>query len=355
MNNRIKALRGSFESENLDGYLVSNGISIRYFTGFLGGSRLLVAKDGIETLYVSMVNYEAAKEYVKDVDVELVKMDEDVDKKIIERIKQLRLRCFGFDSMDASVYLKFKESLESAEIKPMNSLVWSLRKVKDEEDLKFIKKAADLTSLGMKRAYEVIKPGLKEQELASEIEYTMRRNGSDGIAFNTIVASGVRSAFPHGGCSDRKIVKGDIVVVDVGAKYHDYCADLTRTFIIGQLSSKQKTLYNIVISAQESATEKIKADVKANIVDRAARDLISEKGYGEYFVHRLGHGIGLEVHEPPTLSPKSEETLKDGNVVTVEPGLYIPGFGGIRIEDTVLVKKEGREKLTEAPYTLHVI
>lgn len=354
MNSRVEALKGSFESEGLDGFLVSNGINIRYFTGFSGGSKLLVSEQGSETLYVHTINYEAAKECVKGVNVEPVGMKEDVEKKVIERIKSLRLKHLGFDSVEASAYLKLKDGLEGVEIDAMSNLVWSLRKVKDEEELRFLKKAADLTSLGMKRAYEIIEPGLKERELASEIEYAMRRDGSDGVAFDTIVASGFRSSFPHGGCGDREIAEGDVVVVDVGAKYRDYCADLTRTLIVGEPSPRQTDLYNIVLSAQEIAVKKVKADVKAKAVDAAARDLISAKGYGEYFVHSLGHGVGLEVHEPPTLSLKSEETLEAGNVVTVEPGVYVPGFGGVRIEDTVLVKREGAEKLTEAPYILQV-
>jgi len=352
LNNRIKALRSSFESENLDGYLISNGTDIRYFTGFMGGSRLLIPKEGADTLYVRMVNYEAAKEYAKDVELAPVSSEEEEDRKITEQIKQLKLERLGFDSMDASVYLRLNEVLEGTELKTMSKLVWSLRKVKDEEELRFMKKAANMTSLGMKRAQEIIKPGLSERELASEIEYAMRREGSDGVAFDTIIASGARSAFPHGGCDDRKIAEGDMVVIDIGAKYRDYCADLTRTLFIGQPSPKQADLYNTVVSAQELALKQIKAAVRTSRVDAAARDFISGKGYGQYFVHGLGHGVGLEIHEPPTLSPRSEEILEVGNVVTVEPGIYIPGFGGVRMEDTVLVRKDRAQKLTEAPYTM---
>jgi len=352
LNNRIRALRSSFESENLDGYLISNGTDIRYFTGFIGGSRLLIPKEGGDTLYVRTVNYEAAKEYAKDVDLAPVSSEEEEDRKITEQIKHLKLERLGFDSMDASVFLRLDEALKGTELKTMSKLVWSLRKVKDEEELRSMKKAANLTSLGMKRAHEIIKPGLSERELASEIEYAMRREGSDGVAFDTIIASGVRSAFPHGGCDDRKIAEGDMVVIDIGAKHRDYCADLTRTLIIGQPSPKQADLYNTVVSAQELALKQIKAAVRTSRVDAAARDFISEKGYGQYFVHGLGHGVGLEIHEPPTLNPRSDEILEAANVVTVEPGIYIPGFGGVRIEDTVLVRKGRAQKLTEAPYTM---
>jgi len=351
LSRRVEALKGSFESEDLDGYLVSNGTNMRYLSGFLWGSRLLIPKEDKCTLYVHMVNYQAAKEYVKDMDIEPIDIGEDADKKAIEHIKRLKFRYVGFDSLDASAFLKMREDLENSELKPLSNLVGSLRRVKDEDEVKSIRRAAHLTSLGMKRAHEVIKPGLEERELASEVEYAMRREGSDGVAFDTIVASGVYSAFPHGGRGDRRILEGDIVVIDIGAKYHDYCADLTRTLIVGGPSPKQRSIYEAVLSAQENAMKYLKAGIKASAVDGAARDSITERGYGEYFVHGLGHGVGLEIHEPPTLGPKSVEILEAGNVVTVEPGVYIPGFGGVRIEDTVLVKKDGAEKLTVAPYT----
>ena len=166
------------------------------------------------------------------------------------------------------------------------------------------------------------------------------------------MASGVSSAFPHGGCSDRKIQKGDLVVVDVGATYKSYRSDMTRTFVAGTPSEKQKKLYQTVKTAQDKAFEAVKPKVKAADVDAAARKVIADASYGEYFVHGLGHGVGLEIHEPPTLSPDSKDTLAAGNVVTVEPGVYLVGYGGIRIEDTVLVHKNGAEKLTNGTYKL---
>jgi Xaa-Pro dipeptidase len=193
---------------------------------------------------------------------------------------------------------------------------------------------------------------MKEYEVAAEIEYAMRKRGSYGTAFETIVASGPRSAFPHGGCSDREIRAGDLVVVDVGATYKFYRSDMTRTLVAGKPSEKQKKLYEIVKAAQEKAFEIIKPNVKARDVDAATRKIIEDAGYGEYFVHGLGHGVGLEVHEPPTLNPSSKEALVMGNVVTDEPGIYLVGYGGVRIEDTVLVRKNDAEKLTKGLYGL---
>ncbi len=230
--------------------------------------------------------------------------------------------------------------------------MWSLRKVKDETELALIEKAAEMTNRGMKKAFEVMEAGLKERDVAAEIEYEMRKAGSDGVAFETIVSSGPSSAFPHGGCGDREVRRGDFIVIDIGAKYKGYCADLTRTMIVGEPSAKQREIYETVRKAQASAMGVIQAGVEGKKVDKVARECIAEAGYGENFVHSLGHGVGLDVHEPPTLGPRSKDVLASGNVVTVEPGIYIPKFGGVRIEDTVVVLDEKANKLTKAPYIL---
>jgi len=354
LKNRIQALRDTFETEKLDGYLVANEITILYLTGFLGGARLLTPKEGENVLYVYGVNYEEAKETAKDCRVELVKRGEDADLKIADEIKSLKLRHVGFDSVEASIYLKLRKALKGVRLKAQGKLVWELREVKDETEIRCMRKAAELTDEGMKIAFETIKAGLREYELAAEMEYAMRRLGSGGVAFDTIVASGVRSAFPHGGCTDRKIQKGDLVVIDVGATYQHYRVDLTRTMTIRKPSPKQAKIYEVVREAQERAFQSVRTGVRARDADAAARSFIEEGGYGEYFVHGLGHGVGLEIHEPPTLGLESKEVLKAGNVITVEPGIYIINFGGVRVEDTVLVHEDKAEKLTKAAYELMV-
>jgi len=354
LKNRIQALKNSLETEKLDGFIVANETNILYFTGFLGAVRLLAPKDGENILYVYGVNYEQAKETAKDCKVELMKRGEDADKRIADQIKNLQLKRIGFDTIDAPIYLKLAEALGSIKLEAQSKLVWELRKVKDEAELRYMRKAAELTDEGVKRAFGAIKPGLREYELAAEIEYAMRELGSGGTAFDTIVASGARSAFPHGGCTDRKIQEGDLVVLDVGAKYQHYRADLTRTIMVGKPSKKQAKIHEVVRVAQERAFQSIRAEVKACDADATARELIGKEGFSEYFVHGLGHGIGLDIHEPPALSPESKDVLMAGNVVTDEPGIYIVGFGGIRIEDTVLVRKDRAEKLTKAPYNMIV-
>jgi len=347
---RIEDLRNLFSSKELDGYIVADEKNMEYFTGFFGGSTLLVPLEGESVLFVFGVNYEAAKEETENAKVELIRSGEDLHRRLADKVGRLRLRRIGFDSLRASSYLKIRELLADAELEASEDLVWSLRKVKDETELALIERAAKLTSRGMKTAFEVLGAGLRERDVATEIEYEMRKSGSDGVAFETIVNSGPRSAFPHGGCGDREIRKGDLVVIDIGAKHQSYAADLARTMIVGEPSARQREIYETVRKAQTVAVNAIQAGVEAKIVDEVARECIAKAGYGENFVHSLGHGVGLDVHEPPSLGPRSKDVLASGNVVTVEPGIYIPKFGGVRIEDTVVVLDEEGRKLTKAPY-----
>ncbi len=355
---RVEALRQlAFEKKSFDGFLVTNGANLLYFAGFPGTACILVPKTGKSTIYVYSVNYEQAKAESKGFNVELVKRGEDLAAKIAKKVKSSKIKKLGLDTIagvpSVADYLKLRKVMRGiAKIKIDNKPISELRKVKDEEELELMRKAGELTSEGMKAAYETIKPGVRECEVAAEIEYIMRRKGSWGTAFETIVASGVRSAFPHGGCTDRKLQKGDLVVVDIGATYKYYSSDMTRTIAAGKPSKKQKKIYEIVKMAQEKAFQAVKPKAKTKEIDAIARKIIEDAGYSEYYVHGLGHGVGLEVHEPPPLNPESKDRITVGNVVTIEPGIYIVGFGGIRVEDTVLVRKHKAEKLTEGFYTL---
>ncbi|MGQ9506772.1 MAG: M24 family metallopeptidase [Candidatus Bathycorpusculaceae bacterium] len=351
---RIKALKQkAFEEKGFDGFLIANEINALYLSGCPGLACLLIPKSGENKAYVYNVNYEQAKAEVKGFKVELVKRSENLMAKIAEQAKAFKMKKLAIDALNVESYRKLAKELRGKiKLSVKGSLVWELRKVKDREELEFMREAGKITSEGMKTAYEVIRPGIKEIEVAAEIEYAMRKRGSWGTAFDTIVASGVRSAFPHGGCTDKEIRNDDLVVVDIGAAYKYYRSDMTRTIVAGKLSNKQLKLYEIVKEAQEKAFKAVKPKAKAKQIDSAARKVIEKAGYGEYFVHGLGHGVGLEVHEPPTLNPESKDKLEIGNVVTIEPGIYIFGFGGVRIEDTVLVGEGKTEKFTEGFYTL---
>ncbi len=354
MINRIQLLKKSLEKNQLDGYMAADENNMFYLTGFEGAARLLVPVDNEGVLYVYGVNYENAKTSVKSCSVELMQRGEDLNKKVAGQCRKLRLKRVGFDGLDVGGFLALKKNLKNIKLEAKTQIVWDMRKVKDKTELRLIRKTAELTDVGARAAVEVIKPGMREYEVAAEVEYAMRKLGSDGTAFDTIVASGLKSAYPHGGCTGKKIKRGELIQFDIGTRYQHYCADLTRTFLVGKPSPKQQKMYKVVMEAHEKAFQKIRDGVRAKQVDAAARNVIKKHGFGECFVHGLGHGVGLAVHELPMLNTVSKDVLKAGNVVTDEPGIYIVGYGGVRIEDTVLVKKDGAERLTKAPHDLVV-
>ena len=351
---RIAALKqAAFDQAQFDGFLVFNSSNLIYLTGVPGTASLLIPRNAENTIYVYGVNYEQAKAEGKDFTIELVKRDENLIEKIAEQAKEFKIGNLAVDALGVVSWRSLaKQARGRMKLEVKGDLVSLLRAVKDEAEIELMRKAADFTSEGMKTAYEVLSPRMKEFEVAAEIEYAMRKRGSNGTAFETAVSSGPSSAFPHGGCSDRVIRQGDLVVFDFGAVCKSYRSDMTRTLVAGKPSEKQKKLHAIVNDAQEEAFKTIKPKVKAKDVDAAGRRLIEAAGYGDYFVHGLGHGVGLDVHEAPILNPSSKEELAVGNVLTDEPGIYLPGYGGIRTEDTVLVNEKGAERLTQGPYTL---
>lgn len=347
--NRINALKQlAFEKKNYDAFFITNEHNLLYLTGTPGAACLLIPKKGENNLYSYGVNYHQTKAEAKDCKVELIKRGEKLTEKIAPQFKALKVKKLATDTTNHDIYRLLAKTLRGkAQLKTQGNLVWELRKIKDPQEQERMRKAAKTTVAGMKAAYETIKPGITEINVAAEIEYAMRKNKGYGTAFETIVASGARSAYPHGGCADRKIQKGDLVVVDIGSTHEYYKSDMTRTFAAGKPTQKQQKLYETVKTAQEKAYHAIKAKAKAKDIDQVARKIIETAGYGENFNHGLGHGVGLEIHEPPILGTISKDKLTEGNVVTDEPGIYFPGWGGIRIEDTVLVKNRKSEKLTE--------
>jgi Xaa-Pro aminopeptidase len=357
--NRVDLLRRkAFEVKGFDGFLLTNEFNICYLTGCPGLTSLLIPRAGRTTVYAKGVNYQQAKVMTKGFDVQMLERGQNLIERVAKQVKGCRIKKLAFDAFSVDGYRELARRLRGiSRLKGRGDLVAELRRVKDEVELELMRKAADLASMGMRVAYEVIRPGVKEYEVAAEVEYAMRRKGSWGTAFDSIVASGDRSAFPHGGggtllgggCTSRKIRNGDLVVVDMGAVYQHYRSDITRTLVAGKPSAKQKKLYEIVKAAHDTAFRTMKSGVKAEDVDEAARRVIADAGYGDFFVHDLGHGVGLEVHEGPTLSSISKDKLTAGNVVTDEPGIYLPGYGGVRVEDTVLVRKAKAEYLTKGP------
>ncbi len=351
---RITALKKlAFTQNGFDGYLIFNSTNQLYFLGFPGTTALFVPADGESAVFVYGVNYEQAKAQGKGFNVQLVKPNENLFAKIAKQAQNNGVKELAVDALSVQSWRALlKEFPDEGALEVNDSFVQELRKVKDKQEIEYMRKAGELTSKGMEAAYEAVKAGVKEYEVVAEIEYAMCKRGSGPPAFDTIVASGACSAFPHGRYTGREIRSGDLVVIDIGATFNYYCSDMSRTLVAGKPSAKQQKIYCVVQAAQEKAFKAIKAGAPVADVDAAARKVIAEADYGEYFVHRLGHGVGLDVHEPPSLYLDNKDVLAVGNVVTDEPGIYLPGYGGVRIEDTVLVQKGNGEKLTFGPYSL---
>ena len=342
---RTERVSKSLESAGLDAYIVTREPNIFYLTGSNSGGILIIAPDTPPILFTPRLNLYLAQDSALGCCIESYEKKEK-EVKIVEKLNQIKTEKIGFDELSLIEYQMIKKKLGSVVLKENQDLIWALRKVKDLSEQKFMKRAGALSDLGMEAIQEFLTEGVREHEVAASAASAIRMEGADDISFPFIVASGPRSAYPHAGVSGRKIKRGDFVTIDMGATYKKYCSDITRTFIIGSPSEKQRTIYENVLEANTAAFPEIKEGARGIDVDRIARDIITTAGHGEDFFHSLGHGVGLEVHEPPSLSKSSGDTLTIGNVVSNEPGIYMNGFGGVRIEDTVLVTSSGPERLT---------
>lgn len=344
---RVTALRRSMAEKGSDAFLLSKPSNILYLTGFSGGL-LLLPIDAEPVLFASPLEHLAAEEATVGCRVEKVAMGEQALNLAARQVSQLGARRTWYDALQAQGYFMLASEFRSTVVEQAAEQLWALRLVKDDEELERLREASRLAVRGMAAAAETIAAGVTELQVAAEAEYEMRSRGSEGLAFETLVSSGARSAMPHATASKKTIQRGELVIVDLGATVAGYRSDLTRTFQIGAPSETQLAIARIVLEAQRTAKCLVKDGAICAGVDAKSRAIIEGAGYGASFVHGLGHGVGLDVHEPPRLGPQSAEVLKERNVVTLEPAIYLPTVGGLRNEDMVLVLKNGCESLTEA-------
>jgi Xaa-Pro aminopeptidase len=268
----------------------------------------------------------------------------------------MKIERLGYESRHISVAMLGElEKKTKKELCPVGTEIEALRACKDAGEIRLLKKAARIAADSLAQVLPLIRPGLREIELAAELEYRMRLNGGQGCSFPTIVASGRRSALPHAATTARAIKSGDLLTIDYGTIFEGYCSDETCTFVVGTPTARQKRLYALVKKAHDRAIEALKQGKSARTVDAVARGCIKRAGYEKYFTHGTGHGVGLNVHEYPTVSTASEAGLQSGMVITIEPGLYIPGWGGIRIEDTLAVRTQGYDCITRTNKDLTVL
>lgn len=350
MKSRVLKLRAEMERLNLDAILIEESKNKRYISGFTGTAGSIIITKEKNILFTDFRYTQQAKNQTED--FEIVEISR--TNPITNFLKEMDMKRLGFedDKMSFSTYSNYKDALSSTEMIPLKGLMLDLRAIKDEKELEVIRQASKIADNGFKYILGFIKPGMKESDVALELEFFMRKQGATGVSFDFIVASGKRSSMPHGVASDKVIELGDFVTIDFGCVYNGYCSDMTRTIVVGKANEKQKEIYNIVLEAQLKVIEAAKANMSGIELDNIARQYIIEKGYGDKFGHGLGHGIGLDVHELPNVNTLGEKLLKPNMVISDEPGIYIEDFGGVRIEDLLIITEDGCEVLNSSPKEL---
>lgn len=348
---RLTRLRESLVAQGLEALLISQPENRRYLSGFTGSSGWLLISAERSILATDFRYYEQVGREAPA--FELAQIKTTFSKLLPDLLAGMGVRRLGFESQHVTVdeLDTWRQATEGVEWVPCKGLVEALRAVKEEPEVEALRRSVALTDAAFAHLMEVIRPGMTEQQAAWEIESYMRSHGASKVAFDLIVAAGPNGALPHARASDRIVQPGEPIVIDIGCVVDGYCSDMTRTVCLGEPDPRYVAVWELVLRAQEAAKAAIRAGVPAVEVDGAARSLIAEAGYGEHFGHGLGHGVGLAVHESPKASPLSEDVLQAGMSLTVEPGIYLPGEFGVRIEDLVIVREEGAETLTNTPKT----
>ncbi len=340
--------------ESFDGVLITNPSDLVYLTDLVGVEGFIFVTRDNATLYTDGRYIEIAEKNVDFMEVALLKRG--ITPYTASKEKGCKKVCCQ-GSISAS---QFKNLNEEGDISfhldgQFDASLSQLRKVKTHREISRMKEAQNITDAAFAHALKIIKVGMSERELAAELDFYMKKNGSDGIAFDTIAISGENTSLPHGIPTDRKIQNGDFITMDFGATVKGVKSDMTRTIAVGSVDNHKKEVYNIVLKAQTEALNALKSGLSCKDADGIARGIIENSGYGEYFNHSTGHGVGFDIHELPNLSPASTDILRVGNVVTVEPGIYLPNKFGVRIEDFGVVTENGFENFTKSPKELIVL
>ncbi len=352
---KLEKVREAMNESGLDGMLITNPTNRRYMSGFTGSEGVLLISQHEAKIIVDFRYFSQVKDEVAD--FEIVESSRQLLKQTTVEANNMKIKKLGYeeDDLTCSLYRKYKESLGMIELCPVSGLVEKVRMVKTAEECQTLREAAAIADDAFNHIQGYIHEGITEKEIATEMEFYMRKKGAESSSFDMIVVSGTRTALPHGKPTDKKVEKGDMITLDFGALYQGYRSDITRTIAVGEPSDQLKEVYQIVLDAQLSCIDSIRPGMKCGEVDKGARNPIERSGYGDYFGHGTGHGIGLDIHEGPSVSGNSEEVLQPGMVITVEPGIYIPGVGGVRIEDDVLITDKGYEVLTKSSKELLIL
>lgn len=312
--------------------------------GIFESSALIVRPDGIK-IVTGELEEEAAR--ATGLEVIVIHSRKDIEKVFKSELEGVEVVGLNYSAITLADYTDIGKMIPDKRFVDVSVSIGEARRIKSPEELKLLREAAKIASEAFENVLQYIKEGITETELSSRLVYEMLKLGASEPSFSTIIAFGPNSALPHYTPSNRKLKKNEFVLMDFGALYRRYCSDVTRTVVYGRASEEQKEIYNIVKEAQEKSMNAIRANVNGKEIDRIAREIIDSTKYKGRFIHSLGHGVGMEVHDHPALSPGYDMPLKENMVVTVEPGIYVPNFGGVRIEDDVVVKKDGHERITK--------
>ncbi|MDQ3021921.1 MAG: Xaa-Pro peptidase family protein [Bacteroidota bacterium] len=353
---RIEKIKSKFNELKIDSFLVKNLPNIRYLSGFSGSAgSILLTKD--KNYFISDFRYKTQSNNEVGSDFEIIIYVQNSMLFLKDLITQHNIKKIGFESnfvtyADAE---NLRKDFSDIEFVPVDSLIEKIVICKNEKEIESTRRAAEITDKTFSELLKLIKPGLTEREVAAHISFLQKMFGADGDAFDSIVASGERSAFPHARPTDRKIQKGELLKLDFGSVVNGMRSDMTRTIAIGEISDECKRIYSVVKEAQQKALDNVRAGINSKELDAFARDFIRENGYGNNYGHGLGHGLGYDIHEKPAVNERSDYILEVNNIITIEPGIYVEGVGGVRIEDDVVVKETGCEILNKSSKELIVL
>lgn len=345
--NQIAKVKSYLKEEQIDAILITHPINRRYLTGFTGTAGIVLITQADQLLITDFRYTKQAESEAKNVTV--IEHTGNPLKEVAYQLKRLEINELAFEMTHVTYeqYEQFKRNFK-IQLIPVKQVIENIRQIKTEAEISMMERAAEIADLAFEHILSYIKPGIKEIDIANELEFFMRKQGATCSSFAMIVASGWRSALPHGVASEKKIDHHELVTLDFGALYKGYCSDITRTVAVGNIDKQLEEIYNIVLQAQKLAVANIKPGLTGKEADAIARDYIEKAGYGDCFGHSTGHGLGMEVHEEPRLAKTSETILEKGMIVTVEPGIYLPGIGGCRIEDDIVLTESGNERLTHS-------
>lgn len=347
-----------FEMTNVDAVLVISEKNRMYFTGFASTfGYLVLLRD--KNVFITDPRYYEMAQILENEGVEVIRIDNGVaaTEALMDVFKQNNVKSVGFEDTELTVseFTALRHSIIGVKLVPVGEEIRFVRSFKTATEIEYIKKAQSITDIAFTEIRKILKPGITERDVQVELEYQMAINGAEGLAFDTIVASGVNSSKPHAHPTDKVIESGDPVTMDFGARYHGYCSDMTRTVFVGEPTAELHKIYNIVLLAQTMGINNAYCGMGGRELDSFCREVIKSNGYEKYFVHSTGHSLGIDIHEMPSASSRSRDILQANQFITCEPGIYIPGVGGVRIEDLLLIEEDGITDLTTSDKNIIIL